>query len=281
MLVWSLCWEDPLEKGMAAHSSILAWRIPWTEGLVGYSHRVAQSWTWLKQLVCCMKHTQQYVYMKVKVKVAQLCPTLYHPMDYRVNVILQARILKWVAFPFSGGSSQSRDRTQVSLIAGEFFTSWATREAQYVYKCIYYFAKGRVCIILVKLKAAWTDRGYGLSYYKADNRGRVSGNGEADVRAFTYSCLLAVPLEQSTAPDLTHSLVGLQELDSICEDTALENLEWFFSRLWMSIFNPTQENLFWGSLGISSEKTMAPTPVLLPGKPHGRRSLVGCSPWGR
>ena len=32
--VQSLCWEDPLEKGMATHSSILAWRIPWTEELV-------------------------------------------------------------------------------------------------------------------------------------------------------------------------------------------------------------------------------------------------------
>ena len=29
--VWSLDWEDPLEKGMTTHSSILAWRIPWTE----------------------------------------------------------------------------------------------------------------------------------------------------------------------------------------------------------------------------------------------------------
>ena len=29
--VLSLCWEDPLEKGMATHSSILAWRSPWTE----------------------------------------------------------------------------------------------------------------------------------------------------------------------------------------------------------------------------------------------------------
>ena len=48
-------------------------------------------------------------------------------MDYG---ILQARILEWVAFPFSGGSSQPRDRTQVSHIAGGFFTSWATREAQ-------------------------------------------------------------------------------------------------------------------------------------------------------
>ena len=39
-------------------------------------------------------------------------------------------ILEWVAFPFSKGSSQPRDRTQVSRIAGGFFTSWATREAQ-------------------------------------------------------------------------------------------------------------------------------------------------------
>ena len=31
MWVQSLGWEDPLEKGMATHSSILAWRIPWTE----------------------------------------------------------------------------------------------------------------------------------------------------------------------------------------------------------------------------------------------------------
>ena len=35
-----------------------------------------------------------------------------------------------VAFPFSRGSSQPRDQTQVSHIAGGFFTSWATREAQ-------------------------------------------------------------------------------------------------------------------------------------------------------
>ena len=50
-------------------------------------------------------------------------------MNYTVHRILQARILEWVAFPFSGGSSQPRDGTQVSHIAGGFFTSWATREA--------------------------------------------------------------------------------------------------------------------------------------------------------
>ena len=61
-----------------------------------------------------------------EVKVAQLCPTLCNPMDYTVNGILQVRILEWVAFPFPRGSSQSRDQSQVSCIAGEFFTSWTT-----------------------------------------------------------------------------------------------------------------------------------------------------------
>ena len=40
-----------------------------------------------------------------------------------------AQNTEWVAVPFSRGSSQPRDRTQVSHIAGKFFTSWATREA--------------------------------------------------------------------------------------------------------------------------------------------------------
>ena len=40
------------------------------------------------------------------------------------------QILEWVAFPFSMGSVQPRDQTQVSCFAGEFFTSWATKEAQ-------------------------------------------------------------------------------------------------------------------------------------------------------
>ena len=43
--------------------------------------------------------------------------------------ILQAKILEWVAMPFSRGSSQPRDQTQVSYIAGRVFNIWATREA--------------------------------------------------------------------------------------------------------------------------------------------------------
>ena len=61
--------------------------------------------------------------IKVKVEVTQSCPALCNPMDYTVHGILQARILKWVAFPYSRGSSQPRDQTQVSHIAGGFCIS--------------------------------------------------------------------------------------------------------------------------------------------------------------
>ena len=49
--------------------------------------------------------------MKVKVKVSQSCPTLCDPMDYTDHGILQARILHWVAVPFSRGSSQPKNQT--------------------------------------------------------------------------------------------------------------------------------------------------------------------------
>ena len=52
-------------------------------------------------------------------------------MDCAVHGFLQARILEWVAFPISRGSSQPRDWTQVSCIAGGFFTSWASSREYY------------------------------------------------------------------------------------------------------------------------------------------------------
>ena len=66
--------------------------------------------------------------------VPQSCPTLWDHMDCSppdccVREILQVKILEWVARPSSRGSSPPRDRTQVSCIAGTFFTIWATREA--------------------------------------------------------------------------------------------------------------------------------------------------------
>ena len=50
------------------------------------------------------------IWSESEVKVPQSCPTLCNPMDYTVHVILQARILERVAFPFSRGSSQPRDQ---------------------------------------------------------------------------------------------------------------------------------------------------------------------------
>ena len=50
------------------------------------------------------------------------------PPGSSVHGILQARIQEWVAIPFSRGSSQPRDQTWVSCIAGKFFTIWVTRE---------------------------------------------------------------------------------------------------------------------------------------------------------
>ena len=61
----------------------------------------------------------------MRVKFAQSCPTLGNPIDYAVHGILQARILEWVAIPFPRGPSWPRDWTQVSWIAGRFFTVWA------------------------------------------------------------------------------------------------------------------------------------------------------------
>ena len=101
--------------------------------------------------------------LKVKVKVSQLCPTLYSPWnspDQNIGVgshlLLQGifptqgsnsgllhcgqilyqlshkgspRILEYLAYPFSSGSSWPRNQTGVSCIAGGFFTNWATKKA--------------------------------------------------------------------------------------------------------------------------------------------------------
>ena len=72
-----------------------------------------------------------------------VCLTLCDPMDCSppgssVPRILQARILEWVAIPFSRGSSWSRDWTWLSCIAGRFFTIWAAREAQVLDRYTYF-----------------------------------------------------------------------------------------------------------------------------------------------
>ena len=130
---------------MATHSSVLAWRIPGTGEPGGLpsmgSHRVGHNWSDLAAAASSKRANSPWKsvefpiqtvegnhvpWSEVKWKWLSRVPTLWDPVDYTVRGILQARILEWVAVPFSRGSSQPRDWTQVSRIAGRFFTSWAT-----------------------------------------------------------------------------------------------------------------------------------------------------------
>ena len=122
-------------------------------------------------------------------KVTQLCTTLCDPMDHTVHGILQARILEWVAFSFSRGSSQPRDQTWGSHIAGGFL----------------------------------------LPDKPQEKPTRVFPGG-SDSKS---NCL------QGQRPT----------------------------------FNPWVGKIPW-------RRKRPPTPVLLPWKSHGQRSLVGYSPWG-
>ena len=83
---------------MATHSSVLAWRIPGTAAWWAAIYGVAQSQTRLKRLSSSSRTNT-------------------------IHGILEARILEWVAFPFSRGSSQSKDQTCISCIAGRSFTA--------------------------------------------------------------------------------------------------------------------------------------------------------------
>ena len=104
---------NALEKEMAAHSSVLAWRIPWTEKAGGLQsmglHRVGHDWSDLAAAAAACLHAKSFT----------LYPTLWDLIDCSppgpsAHGLLQARILEWVSKPSSRGSSQPRDWTHVS-----------------------------------------------------------------------------------------------------------------------------------------------------------------------
>ena len=99
--------------------------------------------------------------------VSQSCPTLCNPVNWSppgsfAPGILQARILEWVAMPFSRGSFQPRDQIQVSWIGRQIFYHWATWEAQFVAAAI------------GKNTGIWA-RGTGTGYSPSPFRGRRLG----------------------------------------------------------------------------------------------------------
>ena len=73
------------------------------------------------------------------------------PRGYTVHGIVQARILQWVVFPFSRGSPQPKDGTQVSRIACGFFTNWAIRETPATVKNLFhhFFSEATVVALLL------------------------------------------------------------------------------------------------------------------------------------
>ena len=118
--VQSLGWKDPLEKGKATHSSILAWRIPWT-----IAQGIAKSQTQLSNF------TSLYIYVGVlsHFSCVWLCNSMNHSSPgSSVHKIFQERKLEWVATLSSRASSRLRDWIQVSCIAGRIFTDWVNRE---------------------------------------------------------------------------------------------------------------------------------------------------------
>ena len=117
--VQSLGREDPWEKGMQTTPVFLPGKSYGQRSLVGYS-----PWG-RKQL------------------------DMRNPPGSSVCGIFQARILEWVAISFSRGSSQPRDQTQVSFIAGRFFTVWATMVGIYKLDLINMFLNSLLYISLL------------------------------------------------------------------------------------------------------------------------------------
>ena len=132
----SLGWEDPLEKEMATHFSILAWKIPWTEETgrlqsMG-SQRVGHDrGTSLHVTLGHGRHKLWKGECYLLSCVLLLTPTRTVVPDPSLPGILLARTREWGAIPFFQGSSWPRDQTRVSRIAGRFLTIWIIREGLY------------------------------------------------------------------------------------------------------------------------------------------------------
>ena len=139
---------DPVDRsppGSSVHGVSQAGTLEWVAMSFSRKSSWPRDWTHCVSCISCIIgrwllypcvawDTHQILCMYVKV--TQLCPTLWDPVDYTVHGILQVRIPEWAAVPFSRGSSQPRDGTQVSHIAGRFFTVWATREAPWNPDCL-------------------------------------------------------------------------------------------------------------------------------------------------
>ena len=114
----------------------------WTELNWMASNSKLFSVPWVRMTVFCFFTSLYILFVSlpwVSAWKSLCCVWLFVTPWNTVHGILHARVLEWVAIPFSRECFQPRDQTQVSHIAGGFFTSWATREAQ-EYWSIYYIS---------------------------------------------------------------------------------------------------------------------------------------------
>ena len=126
-------WENLMRLRINMEFKIAEWRWEWDRGLA----RKIGDGQIMKCGVEIWSLNLNFKECSMKVKVTRSCTTLCHPMDCTsLHGILQARILEWVAIPFSRGSSQSRDLTQVSCMAGRFFTVCTTLSMHKVCRAI-------------------------------------------------------------------------------------------------------------------------------------------------
>ena len=121
-----------LAKGYYCRESWLKHSVKWKLPLPDSELHILFFWFIFLHRICGILYLQYSI--SYEEKVVQSCLTLWDPMNCSrqgssVRGILQARMLEWVAIPFSRGSSWPRNWTWVSCIAGKFFTIWATREA--------------------------------------------------------------------------------------------------------------------------------------------------------
>ena len=189
-------------------------------------------------------------------------------MDYTVHGILQTRILEWVAFPFSRGSSQRRDQTQVSHIAGRFFSS----------PCLSPIGGGgglltKSCLTFVTPMDCSPPGAFAHGISQA----RIL---EWVVIPFSRGIFLTWPRDWThvsciaggffiTEPPVKPLISYYSSPYSLCSSHT-------------DLLTAPESHHICSYLRIFPQRRQwHPTPVLLPGKSHGQMNLVGCSAWGR
>ena len=208
------------------------------------------------------------------------------------------RILEWVSCPFSMGSSQPRNRTRVSCIAGGLFTSWPNQGSPQEKVAKWKWQARQQCSpqiwswdhssashakrcssiqpLCTSASASWTRE---LSQMHLEpvlvKRRENPSKGVKAAADSNHKAILPLPWVTNWYSPLNlhhqsaHSLHSAAQLP-VCKSEDYLNVPSGGSML---LFGPVPMLLFW-------RRQWQPTPVLLLGKSHGRRSLVGCSPWG-